>query len=81
MTFRNGYSAKVALTLKVSGRELALSHVGPNEISLRELGEALEPSNAQLIIQVDGSSDVLDVYLPSGIPSDSYEVTYLQPSA
>ena len=77
MTFRSGYSAKVALTLKVSGRELALSHVGPNEVSLRELGEAVEPSDAQLIIQVDDSSDVMDVYLPNGIPSDSHEVAYI----
>ena len=76
MTFRNGYSAKVALTLKVSGRELALSHVGPNEVSLRELVEQAEPSDAQLIIQVDDSSDIMDVYLPNGIPSDSYEVAY-----
>jgi hypothetical protein len=77
MTFRNGYSAKVALTLKVSGKELALSHVGPNEVSLRVLGEAVAPSDAQLIIQVDDSSDVMDVYLPNGIPSDSYEVAYV----
>ena len=76
MTFRNGYSAKVALTLKVSGQDLALSHVGPNEVSLRELVKSFEPSHAQLIIQVDDSSDVLDVYLPNGIPSDSYEVAY-----
>jgi len=76
MTFRNGYSAKVALTLKVSGRELALSHVGPNEVSLRELGVAIEPSDAQLVIQVDDSSNIMDVYLPNGIPSGSYEVAY-----
>jgi hypothetical protein len=76
MTFRDGYSAKVALALRVSGQELALSHVGPNEVSLRELAAAVEPSDAQLIIQVDDRSDVLDVFLPNGIPSDSYEVAY-----
>jgi len=76
MTFRNGYSAKVALTLKVSGQELALSHVGPNEVSLRELAGSIEPSDAQLVIQIDDSSDVMDVYLPNGIPSDAYEVAY-----
>ena len=76
MTVRNGYSAKVELTLKVSGRELALSHVGPNEVSLRQFANAVEPSDAQLIIQVDDSSNVMDVYLPNGIPSDAYEVAY-----
>jgi hypothetical protein len=76
MTIRNGYSAKVALTLKVGDKEIALSHVGPNEISVRALGEAFPPSDAQLTIQVDDSSDVMDVYLPKGISSDSYEVAY-----
>jgi hypothetical protein len=77
MTFRSGYSAKVALTLKVGDREIALSHVGPNEVSLRELCERVDPSDAQVVIQVDEISDVMDVYLPNGIPSDSHEVAYI----
>lgn len=81
MTVRNGYSAKVALTLKVSDKALSLSHVGPNEVSLRQLSEAVEPSDAQLIIQVDDSSDVMDVYLPYGIARDSYEVAYVKQPA
>jgi len=76
MSFRNGYSAKVALTLKVGGRELPLSHVGPNEVSVRDLCDELPPSDAQLIIQVDDSSDIMNVYLPQGISRDSYEITY-----
>jgi hypothetical protein len=77
MTFRNGYSAKVALTLKVAGHELPLSHVGPKEVSLRAFAGPIEPSNAQVVIQVDGSTDVMDVYLPHGIRCDAYEVAYL----
>jgi hypothetical protein len=76
MTLRNGYSAKVALTLKVGGRELALSHVGPGEVSLRDLAQRFEPSEAQLIIQVDESSEVMDIFLPNGVSSNSYEVAY-----
>ena len=77
MTFRNGYSAKVALTLKVGGKDIALSHVGPNEVSVRDLCESMPPSNAQLLIQVDEGSDLMNVYLPNGISSDSYEVLYI----
>jgi hypothetical protein len=76
MTFRNGYSAKVALTLQVGGRDLPLSHVGPNEVSVRELCDELPPSDAQLIIQVDDSSDVTKVYLPQGVSRDSHEIAY-----
>jgi hypothetical protein len=43
MTFRNGYSAKGALTLKVNGRELEVSHVGLNEESLRAFAKAADP--------------------------------------
>jgi hypothetical protein len=77
MAFRNGYSAKVALTLKLAGRDIALSHVGPGKVSVRELCEELPPSEAELVIQVDDSSDVMNVYLPNGISASSYDVTYV----
>jgi hypothetical protein len=77
MSFRNGYSAKVALTLKVADRDIALSHVGPGKVSVRDLCEELPPSDAELVIQVDDSSDVMNVYLPNGISKDSYEVAYI----
>ena len=76
MTFRNGYSAKVALTLKVGDKDIALSHVGPNEVSVRALGESMPPSDAQLLIQVDDSSELMSVYLPNGISNSAYEVAY-----
>lgn len=77
MTSRSGYSAKVCLTLKVGGRDILLSHVGPNEVSVRELVNDLPPSNAELLIQVDDSRHSLEVYLPQGISSNSYEVAYV----
>jgi hypothetical protein len=77
MSFRNGYSAKVALTLKLGDRDIALSHVGPGKVSVRDLGEELPPSDAELVIQVDDSSDVMKVYLPNGISATSYDVTYV----
>lgn len=80
MSFRNGYSAKVALTLKVGDQEIPLSHVGPNEVSVRELCDEVPPSDAQLIIQVDDSSDIMNVYLPQGISCDSHEIAYESPN-
>jgi len=77
MAFRNGYSAKVALTLKVADRDIALSHVGPGKVSVRDLCEELPPSDAELVIQVDDSSDIMKVYLPNGISATSYDVTYV----
>jgi hypothetical protein len=77
MSFRNGYSAKVALTLKIAERDIALSHVGPGKVSVQELGEDLPPSDAKLVIQVDDSSEVMNVYLPNGISATSYDVTYV----
>ncbi|HEY4233584.1 MAG TPA: hypothetical protein VGM76_09160 [Lacipirellulaceae bacterium] len=77
MAVRNGYSAKVALTLKVAEREIPLSHVGPGEVSVQELGEELPPSDAELVIEVDDSSEVMNVYLPNGISATSYDVTYV----
>jgi hypothetical protein len=77
MAFRNGYSANVALTLKVAGRNIELSHVGPNEVSVRDFCEELPPSDAELVIQVDDSSDIMEVYLPNGISATSYDVAYI----
>jgi hypothetical protein len=76
MTSRNGHSAKVALTLKVGDQDIALSHVGPGEVRVRELCGPLPPSDAQLLIQVDEHSELMNVYLPNGISIDSREVTY-----
>ena len=76
MSSRSGYSAKVSLSLIVEGRTVPLSHVGPNEVSVRSLCEAVPPSNAQIVIDVDDSSKTLDVFLPNGILSDSYNVAY-----
>jgi hypothetical protein len=77
ISFRNGYSAKVALTLKIAERDIALSHVGPGKVSVQELCEELPSSDAKLVIEVDDSSEVMNVYLPHGISATSYDVTYV----
>jgi hypothetical protein len=76
MTSRSGYSAKVALTLKVDDQDISLSHVGPGLVRLRENCGPMPPSDAQLLIQVDEHSELMNVYLPSGISRDSREVAY-----
>jgi hypothetical protein len=76
MIANSGYSADVSLSLIVAGKVLPLSHVGPAEVSVRQLSQRVEPCNARIVIQVDDRSKILDVYLPNGISGDSYDVAY-----
>jgi hypothetical protein len=62
-----GYSAKVRLRLEVDGVMHNLSHVGGDEIILRELPAPLPPCNGVLHIHVDDHHDPIDVYLPDGV--------------
>ena len=77
MTFRNGYSPKVALALMVGGRELALSHVGPRDVTVREACEPIPPSDAELLITVDDETESYKIFLPHGIPSAPQKVAYI----
>ena len=72
------FSAQVSLSLLAGDKEFPLSHVGPWRVSVRQLGESLPPCSAQIVIQIDDRSKTLDVYLPNGISSDSYDVAYLK---
>jgi hypothetical protein len=76
MDSRSRYSAKVSLALIVGGKTVPLSHVGPNEISVRNLGDPIAPTYGQILIEVDKSTKTLDVFLPNGISRDSYEVAF-----
>jgi hypothetical protein len=71
------YSAKVVLTLIVGGTSLALSHVGPNEIIVRDECGPIPAGDAKLYIRVDDSKRVRDIFLPHGIPGPRVPVMFL----
>jgi len=61
----NGYSANVRLALKIGGRTLPLSQIGPNQIVLRE-PTLIEPSDAEVHMEVDGRARYWTVRIPHG---------------
>ena len=61
----------------VDGRELALSHVGPNDVTVRDACEFVPPSDAELLITVDDESESYKIFLPHGIPNAPQKVAYL----
>jgi hypothetical protein len=71
------YSAEVVLSLLIGGVTLSLSHVGPNEIIVRDECEPIPAGNAKLFIRVDESKKVRDVFLPHGIPGPHVPVMFL----
>jgi hypothetical protein len=71
------YSAEVVLSLLVGGVSLALSHVGPNEIIVRDACEPIPAGEAKLYIRVDDSRKVRKVFLPHGIPGPHVPVMFL----
>jgi hypothetical protein len=77
MITHTGYSPKVALTLKVAGRELALSDVGPKDVTVREACEGCPPSDAELLITVDDQTECYNIFLPHGIPNAPQKVMYI----
>jgi hypothetical protein len=71
------YSAEVDLTLSVGGVVLSLSHVGPNEIIVRDECEPIRAGDAKLYIRVDESRKVRKVFLPHGIPGPHVPVLFI----
>jgi hypothetical protein len=76
MIAQSRYSPDVALTLLVGERRLALSHVGPFDLTVREACEPIPPSNAKLVITIDNETESYPVFLPDGIPSAPQKVAY-----
>jgi hypothetical protein len=77
MITHTGYSPKVALTLKVDGRELALSHVGPKDVTVRDVCTGVPPGDAELLITVDDQTECYNIFLPHGIPNAPQKVLYI----
>jgi hypothetical protein len=71
------YSAEVDLSLLVGGVSLSLSHVGPNEIIVRDNCGPIPAGDAKLYIRVDESKKVRKVFLPHGIPGPHVPVMFL----
>jgi hypothetical protein len=71
------YSAEVELSLRVPGATLSLSHVGPNEIIVRDECEPIAPGDAKLYIRVDDHKRVRRIFLPHGIPGAGVPVMFI----
>jgi hypothetical protein len=64
-TIQSGYSADVQLRLAVGRNVFPLASIGPSDMELREARE-LPPSDAEIILSVDGNETRWRVYLPNG---------------
>jgi hypothetical protein len=80
MIAHNGYSSKVAITLLIDGSELALSQVGAGRFVVRDKCDLLPPSDAEIVVQVNGSAERYKVFLPKGLPGHDQWVEYVQHS-
>jgi hypothetical protein len=67
----------VVLTRIVGGTSLALSHIGPNEIIVRDDCGPIPAGDAKLYIRVEESKRARNVFLPHGIPGPHVPVTFL----
>jgi hypothetical protein len=76
MALDTGYSATVVLTLVVNGQRLALSHVGPSGLIVRDECEPIPPGDAEIHIRVDDSRHRQRVYLPRGVPGGRQMVQF-----
>lgn len=70
------HSSNVVLRMLVDGVEFVLSHVGSRYVILRECQSDIPPTNATLLVNVDGSTNEREVYLPHGIQSGKTRVSY-----
>lgn len=69
-------SAHVVLTLFVGGLELALSHLNPRDLIVRDPCAPLAAQNARLRVAVDDDVQETEVYLPHGVPGAAVPVAY-----
>jgi hypothetical protein len=77
MIAHSGYSSRVALTLLIDGHELALSHVGSSRLVVRDKCEARPAGDAEIVIEVNDSTERYKVFLPRGLPGPGQLVEYI----
>jgi hypothetical protein len=71
----NGHSAKVTATLRVGHRDFEVASVGPNSCRLR-CPDEVPPSDAVIIVSLDGIEKSQSVFLVDGIAADRAEVRF-----
>jgi hypothetical protein len=72
-----GYSADVSLRMLVAGSTYELSHVAPDFVRLRTPVE-IPPSDAEIIVSVDGRESTSRVRLPNGASRGESQVRILK---
>ena len=73
----NGYSSTIRGWLMVGGHRLALAQVGPAHCVVRR-SIAIPPSEAELVIEIDGQQQQSRVFLQDGISEDSTLVKFAE---
>ena len=76
MSTYHGYSSKVALSLIVGDRELSLSHVGGSGVIVREPCEPIPPCDTKIIVKIDDSVSIKNVFLPHGIAGQGISAAF-----
>jgi len=70
------FSSNVVLTLLVGRMKLALSHVNSRDVILRDTSINFPPTEAELLVVVDGVAQHSKVFLPNGISEGEFRVSY-----
>jgi hypothetical protein len=71
----NGYSSEIEGHLLVGERKYPLARLGPEAIGLHCPLE-LSPSNAEIVLSIDGRVNRMQVYLPEGSSLSSPFIPY-----
>lgn len=72
----HAFSAEVALTLVIDGREIALSHVAPEYFVVQDDCGVVPASEAELVVQIDDYSKRTPISLASSIQGKGDRVKY-----
>lgn len=70
MNDSDGHISTVSGWLEANGQRLALAQVGPDYCVVRQ-GVATPPTEAQLVIEIDGNERRKRIFLESGISDSS----------
>ena len=70
------FSSEVELTLVIGDQSLPLSHTNESDVILSEPGTPFPPTNAELVVTVDGVERRRSVHLPNGITPQETRVLY-----
>lgn len=71
------YSSTDRAELLVGDHRLSLARVGADKVTIRN-PIPMEPAQAEIVLQVDGSTFRYAVYLTDGISAETEEVRYRQ---